>query len=203
MIIDLAAPPKIRREPYLEYEFQADLASGSKVLFNDPTLSYNHLVSLEINNKLLRFQLVGAQPTMTIPGDDYLIYPSVLPNVDLAYELYAGRLKEILVINSAPAQHEFSFLLETNEVTASLQPDNSIVYKDTDGNTVWTIEAPYATDANGSDVPVTMQFDGAQYTVKALPTEDTAYPIKLDPTVTLPGTIGMMLWDYSTYNVGD
>lgn len=185
MVIDFAAPPKVRREPYLEYEFQADLASGAKVLFNDPTLSYNHLVALEINNKLLRFQLVGAQPTMTIPGDDYLVYPSVLPNVDLAYELYAGRLKEILVINSAPAQHEFSFLLETNEVTASLQPDNSIVYKDADGNTVWTIEAPYATDANGSDVPVTMQFDGAQYTVKALPTEATAYPIKLDPTVTI------------------
>ena len=185
MIIDLAAPPKVRREPYLEYEFQADLASGAKVLFNDPTLSYNHLVALEINNKLLRFQLVGAQPTMTIPGDDFLVYPSVLPNVDLAYELYAGRLKEILVINSAPAQHEFSFLLETNEVTASLQPDNSIVYKDADGKTVWTIEAPYATDANGSDVPVTMQFDGAQYTVKALPTKDTVYPIKLDPTVTI------------------
>ena len=186
MIIDFAAPPKVRREPYLEYEFQADLATGAKVLFNDPTLSYNHLVSLEINNKLLRFQLVGAQPTMTIPGDDFLVYPSVLPNVDLAYELYAGRLKEILIINSNQAQHEFSFLLETNEVTASLQPDNSIVYKDADGKTVWTIEAPYATDANGSDVPVTMQFDGAQYTVKALPTKDTVYPIKLDPTVTLP-----------------
>lgn len=202
MIIDLAKPPKIRREPYLEYEFQADLASSAKVLFNDPTLSYNHLVALEINNKLLRFQLVGAQPTMTIPGDDYLVYPSVLPDIDLAYELYAGRLKEILVINSKQAQHEFSFLLETEGVTANLQPDNSIVYKDANGNTVWTIEAPYATDSNGSDVPVAMQFDGSQYTVKAMPTEANAYPIKLDPTVMLPGTTGMTLWDYSTLNVG-
>ena len=185
LIIDLAKPPMIRREPYLEYEFQADLASGAKVLFNDPTLSYNHLVALEINNKLLRFQLVGAQPTMTIPGDDFLVYPSVLPDIDLAYELYVGRLKEILVINSPSAQHDFSFLLETEGVTASLQQDNSIIYKDADGNTVWTIEAPYATDANGLDVPVTMQLDGAQYTVKALPVEATAYPIKLDPTVTI------------------
>lgn len=202
MIIDLAKPSKIRREPYLEYEFQANLASGAKVLFNDPTLSYNHLVALEINNKLLRFQLVGAQPTMTIPGDDFLVYPSVLPDVDLAYELYAGRLKEILIINSPSAQHEFAFLLETEGVTASLQPDNSIVYKDADGNTVWTIEAPYATDVNGLDVPVAMQFDGSQYTVKALLTEANAYPIKLDPTVMLPGTTGMKLWDYSTLNVG-
>lgn len=187
MIIDLAAPPKIRREPYLEYEFVADLDDGgAKILFNDPTLSYNHLVALEIGDKLLRFQLVGAQPTTTIPGDDYLIYPSVLPNIDLCYDLYAGRLKETLVINSAQAQHEFSFDLETNGVTASLQPDNSIVYKDAADNVVWTINAPFSVDANGATVETYLQFSDGQYIVGVSPATDAAYPIRVDPTVTLP-----------------
>ena len=182
MQFDLSCTPVIRQESYLEYEFVADMGGGAKILFNDPTLSYNHLVALEISDKLLRFQLLGAGPTKTIPGEDFLIYPSVMPQVDLAYELYPGRLKEVLVLNSPSAKHEFTFALETDGVTAYLQDDNAIVYKDDGGNEVFTIDAPYATDANKAAVKTSLKFDGATYTLSAIPDSSTVYPIKLDPT---------------------
>ena len=195
MQVDFPYAPTIRREPYLEYEFVADIGGGAKILFNDPKLSYNHLVALETSNKLLRFQLIGAQPTMTISGDDFLVYPSVIPQVDLAYELYPGRLKEILVLNSPDAQHAFTFILETDGVTAYLQDDNAIVYKDADSNTVWTIDAPYATDANGAAVKTSLDFNGSTYTISAIPDSSTAYPVKLDPTVTFAP---FLVWNYDS-----
>ncbi len=195
MQVDFPYTPTIRREPYLEYEFVADIGSGAKVLFNDPTLSYNHLVALETSNKLLRFRLLDAEPTMTIPGEDYLIYPSVMPQVDLAYELYPGRLKEVLVINSPSAKHEFTFALETEGVTACLQDDDTIAYKDADGNNVWNIDAPYATDTNGAAVKTSFNFDGSTYTISAIPDSSTAYPIKLDPTVSFAS---YYVWNYDS-----
>ena len=182
--INLATLPLVRQESYLEYEYQADLSHDAKVYFNEASLSYEHLVALQAGDKTIKFSLIDAAPTETLIYNNQVVYPDVFPDVDLYYTVDDASLKEEIIITKPTARHDFSFDLQQENVNAYLQQDNSIQYLDAGGNLVWTIQAPYAFDAENKEVQTTLSFTGTLYTLTALPDENTVYPIALDPTAT-------------------
>ena len=192
-VLNLAPLPLVRQESYREYEYQADLTLDAKAYFNAAELSCEHLVAIESGDKIIKFALIDAAPTETLIYNNEVMYPDAFPNVDLRYALDAGTLKEDIIIKTAQARHSFSFDLQQDNVTADLQPDNSIQYLDIDGSLVWKIVAPYAYDAENKPVSVTLDFTGKVYTVTAVPDENTVFPVILDPTVSLSIPSGYQL----------
>ena len=117
-------------------------------------------------------------------------YAAPLPDVDLTYDLKGRSLKESLILNRLPEQESFTFHVDSGGLTASLQEDGSVVFRDGDTD-VLAIQAPYMWDANDeySDavtVTLTEEAGGYRYTVTPdrewLEAEERAYPVTVDPT---------------------
>ncbi len=188
--------PIITKAQYLEYEFQAQLSPGVLALFNDAAETFENQAAIQVGDKMLRISLIDGEPTKTIVMENQVMYPDAFEGVDIYYTLSGGTIKEDIVINTAAAAHEFSFALEQQNVLNQLQADDSIIYTDTEGHKLWTIESPTSTDANGQTVETYLHYDGNTYTVGAIPAENTAYPICLDPTVTT--SLSSSIW-YKNY----
>lgn len=145
-------------------------------------------MAVEKNDTLLRFQLPGVAPKETLVTDNTLFYPSIFTNVDASYEVLQDRVKETIIIKDASAIHKFDYSTVEQNINASFQEDGSIIYKDQNENNLYTIEAPYAFDANNNEVEVYMTNQISGYTLEVVPNENTMYPIYLDPTVTMNTT---------------
>ena len=122
-------------------------------------------------------------------------YDNVLRNVDLTYQLVGNDIKENIVLNKADSAGVFEFTLECGKLTASLEK-NQILLKNSKDKVVSTITAPYMVDAldkYSSDVKIelTSNKKSGSYTVKLIPDEDwlnaeeRAYPVIIDPTITM------------------
>lgn len=181
-----------------EYEYQASLGSDVTAYFNDPEESYEHLVAVQSGDKLVRMALRGMEPTSCVVEGTCIVYPDAFIDTDIYYNTSQGELKEDIVMASTAAPHEFSFDLETVGVTAELQEDCSINYLDEAGSTIWTIVAPYATDAAGRNVEVSMVYGEGMYQLTVVPDADTVYPVTLDPTITTP-TTAVVNWMSTSY----
>jgi hypothetical protein len=104
------------------------------------------------------------------------------PETDFEQVIYAHQVKEIYTITGAGAPTQFEWTLNTSAVPV-LQPDGSIVLGD---STYW-MPAPWAIDANGDSVDVTVSLAGPSaglYTlIYDVAHAGTAYPVLIDPTV--------------------
>ena len=122
-------------------------------------------------------------------------YTDVYQGVDVRYDLQSDILKESIVIRSASDSREgYRYLLQTGELTLTLQEDGSVDAMSADSETpVFHMPAPYLYDANGRyndeiQVKLTQQAAGAYELTYLLPQEwmnaaERAYPVVLDPIV--------------------
>ena len=122
-------------------------------------------------------------------------YAEVYRGVDVRYDLQSDILKESIVIRSASDSREgYRYLLQTGELTLTLQEDGSVDAMSADSETpVFHMPAPYLYDANGRyndeiQVKLTQQAAGAYELTYLLPQEwmnaaERAYPVVLDPIV--------------------
>ena len=122
-------------------------------------------------------------------------YADVYRGVDVRYDLQSDILKESIVIRSASDSREgYRYLLQTGELTLTLQEDGSVDAMSADSETpVFHMPAPYLYDANGRyndeiQVKLTQQAAGAYELTYLLPQEwmnaaERAYPVVLDPIV--------------------
>ena len=122
-------------------------------------------------------------------------YADVYRGVDVRYDLQSDILKESIVIRSASDSREgYRYLLQTGELTLTLQEDGSVDAMSAASETpVFHMPAPYLYDANGRyndeiQVKLTQQAAGAYELTYLLPQEwmnaaERAYPVVLDPIV--------------------
>ena len=122
-------------------------------------------------------------------------YADVYRGVDVRYDLQSDILKESIVIRSASDSREgYRYLLQTGELTLTLQEDGSVDAMSADSETpVFHMPAPYLYDANGRyndeiQVKLTQQAAGAYELTYLLPQEwmnaaERADPVVLDPIV--------------------
>ena len=126
---------------------------------------------------------------ITKSESDLIVYEQVFPGVDLQYKLSGNSLKENIVLANRSAARSFSFDLKVKQLTAVLE-DNCILLEDKNGNVMYTMKAPYMSDAEGkvsSEIVLGLSGNGNHYTVTLTPDmawlNSAAYPVVIDPVV--------------------
>ena len=136
--------------------------------------------------------------------ENAVIYRDVYPGVDLKYETFSYNVKESIILNAPAAPNDeeddaesasryvYTFLLTLDGLTPEPQEDGSILLQNDDGETEYTIPAPFMEDSTGcvsTDVAYTLTetAEGWLLTVQAAPewldAADRVYPVTIDPTI--------------------
>jgi len=120
----------------------------------------------------------------------------VVENVDIAYTVKTGALKEDIILKSKQAPSVFRFRLTTNGLTLKKSGDTFGLFAAT-GEEIFTFAPLYMEDANGKrSENISLQFDsvknGYEVTISAdvsfLNDVDTVYPVVIDPPITVTGS---------------
>jgi len=132
--------------------------------------------------------------------DNQVFYRNVLSNIDLRNTVFDQSVKEDIILQQYDGLYKFRFLVTTS-LEASLNESGSVSFKNAKGETVFSIPKPYMSDskidkASGEpqisyDVHYELKKvdNGYQLTTIAdkdwLTSKDRAYPVYIDPTITL------------------
>ncbi len=124
---------------------------------------------------------------------DGIVYNNIYPNVDLEYILDSVYLKENIVLKNNSARSEYIIVYNIGTLIAEQISDKEINLKTADGESIFTISAPYMIDANDEisedvELSIISQSEGTlRVGLSAdrewLKAEDRAYPVKIDPYV--------------------
>ena len=141
--------------------------------------------------------------------DSSLEFADILGNVDIEYAVTPSSVKENIILESASDGNVFEFILET-DLAAVLNDDGTLDLMD-DEELIFTMPAPYMYDANG-EVSYDVQYSvssvssGILLTVTAddewLDSEDRAFPVTIDPTVS-SGKTDSSDWNIITDYISD
>lgn len=113
--------------------------------------------------------------------------------VDLRYSVLHGKVEEDIILNSPEGFVSYTMAIKTNGLIAMKQADNCIVFVTSEGETVFTLGAPWMKDSYLSvsdDIEVTVVQNGdiayITYTPedKWLKDEARVYPVLIDPSFT-------------------
>ena len=122
-------------------------------------------------------------------------FDNVMDGVSLLYQNYGYNVKESIIIEKPQEQYAYSFVLNLQSLTPTLEADGSVLLRGADGEPVYEIPAPYLADADGAtsleDAAYKLERVSGGYllTVEADPewmnAPERAYPVTLDPTILL------------------
>jgi hypothetical protein len=116
-------------------------------------------------------------------------------NTDLAYAVSSSQLKETIVLNSEPATAPtYRFKINTSKLTPSTDDDGTIVFKDKNDTTVFSIPQGVMWDSNtttdysiNGQVAITLSADKKYIDIVPdwswMSRESTLWPVSIDPTV--------------------
>ena len=135
-------------------------------------------------------------------------FDNVMDGVSLLYQNYGYNVKESIIIEKPQEQYAYSFVLNLQGLTPTLEADGSVLLRGADGEPVYEIPAPYLADADGAtsleDAAYKLERVSGGYllTVEADPewmnAPERAYPVTLDPTILLHNK-GNVLTTYVRY----
>ena len=123
-----------------------------------------------------------------------IVYYDVYKDVDLQYYISSAGIKENIILKSAEAPNEFNINYSINNLSAKQINNTTIELYNKNGETVYTIEAPYMMDANGNtntqlNLEIISQ-KGSNLTIKLtadywfIHSIGRAFPITIDPETT-------------------
>lgn len=122
-----------------------------------------------------------------------VIYKNVYKDTDFEYIIGSEGLKENIILNSDNTQTEFVAEYKTNGLTPVQVNDKTIELKAEDGTVIYTINAPYMTDANmeySDGITLTLSnIKNNKFTVATtldkdwLSDNDRSYPVIVDPII--------------------
>ena len=122
-----------------------------------------------------------------------VIYEEVYTDTDFEYIVGSEGLKENIILNSKDTQTEFVAEYKANGLTPVQVNDKTIELRAEDGTVVYTINAPYMTDANmeySDGITLTLSnVKNNKFTVTTTLNEDwlndndRAYPVTVDPVI--------------------
>lgn len=122
-----------------------------------------------------------------------IVYYDVYKDVDLQYYISSAGIKENIILKSAEAPSEFNINYSINNLSAKQINNTTIELYNKNGETVYTIEAPYMMDANGNtSTQLNLEIigqKGSNLTIKLtadywfIHSIGRAFPITIDPEI--------------------
>ena len=135
-------------------------------------------------------------------------FDNVMDGVSLLYQNYGYNVKESIIIDKQQEQYAYSFVLNMQGLTPTLEADGSVLLRSAGGEVIYEIPAPSLADANNvtsvEDAAYRLERISGGYllTVEADPewmnAPERAYPVTLDPTILLHNK-GNVLTTYIRY----
>lgn len=173
-------------------------------------ISKDELTNISIGDNYIKTKLVNCnlshltENITESKSHKNVCYPNIIDNVDLEYNIMPAKVKEAIILKSKDVDLEkLVFFIETNMELESL--DKKIVAKSND-KICFEFDAPYMIDAdfktnNNINYELSKVKNG-QYLLKLnidkewLNSEETKYPVIIDPTITNSGQDNSV---YDTY----
>jgi len=118
--------------------------------------------------------------------------------IDVDYTVSQHKVKEDITIYSKRDANVVYYTYNCPSLTAVLTEDNSILFVNSENETVFTVHTPYMYDSEGNgsyEFDISIQQRGDTCTVVMVPDKewlsspDRAYPVVIDPTVTNSKTV--------------
>lgn len=132
-------------------------------------------------------------PTTLEKLSSTVLYKDVFKATDLEYIIGSTGLKENLILDSKKAPKEFTAEYKANGLTPVQIDDKTVELRAEDSTVVYTVSAPFMTDADGAysdGVTLTLEsVKNNKFSVKIsldtawLDAEDRAYPVTVDPAL--------------------
>ncbi|GAB2699202.1 LamG-like jellyroll fold domain-containing protein [Kitasatospora kifunensis] len=190
---------------------QASFAAGA----DDPAL-----ITLQIDaNHQISYGLQGAASRKGTAQGDTLTYPSAAPSTDLVYNGLASGIKETLLLHDASAPTSWVFPLHLTGLTASLNANGNVEFKDDSGAVLVTMPRGIMEDAaKDPHSGLGAMSDGVTYqltTVNGSPalqmSVDSAwlhdakrvFPVQVDPTTAPNLSAGQSTWVMSPFTANN
>lgn len=153
-------------------------------------------VSIAHGDASVSFALRGAAGSRQINGAT-ATFASALPHADVRYSALADQVKEEIILRDPAATDTFEFSLTPSAgLTPELARDGGIDLVAADGSRPLRVAPPVMWDASGNtsrDLEFDLQREGDQWALELrasrnwLDSPDRAWPVTVDPTVTLSG----------------
>lgn len=159
------------------------------VVISAPADSSGKIEATAADGSTLRLGLPEAgKVTGAKAGAGTIVYPNAAHATDFAVQpISDGRVRTLVTLKNASAPSEYRFDLDLPEGTR-LAADGNGGFNITTGNAsgatvLGAIEAPWAQDANGAEVPTGYHLEGNALIQTVTPGKDAAFPIVADPSV--------------------
>ena len=150
----------------------------------------NIVIAKEMNHETET--LTGNDAYLALPNlSSTVLYENIYNNIDLEVINSPTGVKENLILKKANTKNVFMIEYNIGELTAESKDTQTIELKDNNGNVLYTISAPYMTDANGERSDALelkiLQNNKGKLSVKLtadknwLKDKTRAYPVTVDP----------------------
>lgn len=139
-------------------------------------------------------------------------YKDAYKDTDIVYKNHGYNIKESIVVNSPQSSYTYAFQMTAKGLSAELTDEGSVELKNEEGTEIFTIPAPYMTDADGASSTEARYVlaetdDGYILGLIASPewinASGRAFPVVIDPSVYLHYKISDMKTTYLRQNMPD
>lgn len=156
-------------------------------------LSWYYVGANKSTAKVAKQSANDGDPTTLEKLSSTVLYKDVFKSTDLEYIIGSTGLKENIILESKKAPQEFTAEYKANGLTPVQMDDKTIELRAEDGAVIYTVTAPFMTDADGacSDGITLSLLDvkNNTFSVKItldgtwLEAEDRSYPVTVDPAL--------------------
>lgn len=169
----------------------------------------NHIVAEDCAALVGKVNYCQTLDTLTSTGSNTVTYEDAFTNTDLVYVLENHALKEYIILNSASAPNEFSFLFSMEGLTMQTV-DGKTYFADEDGESVFGLADLFAIDAeNALTEDVTYSFVPVKGTTNVIVTitldeeyltaPERVFPVVIDPSFIISSYETADTWVCSYY----
>lgn len=139
-------------------------------------------------------QALDANPTAAVAANGKVTYSNAYNETDLLHSFAPGQSKEYMLLRTPYAPTQFSY--EVSELSGNVQiklVNGEVRFNDEQGKGL-TIQKPWLVDANGNRSEEALSWsvnstNGKQILTLSLNSTGLTYPIVVDPTFTLTGSL--------------
>lgn len=117
-----------------------------------------------------------------------VVYGGQADSGAVAVQAIPDGLRALLTIDEASAPHDYPFPLSGDVASIVENPDGTLALYDASGEDIGSVDAPWATDANGAPVATHFVINGTTVTQVVGFTSDTVFPVVADPAIHLHWT---------------